>query len=149
MSPGRIEPVRAADLDDILRLEARAFADPWTRAHFEGELANRHSRVDSLRGADGALLGYVVFWTIVDEVQILDIAVDPDRLRQGLGRTLAQHVIDHARRQHCRLITLEVRRSNTAAIGLYESLGFCCVAVRARYYASDQEDAIVMNLELL
>jgi ribosomal-protein-alanine N-acetyltransferase len=139
-------PMTANDLGDVLALEQRAFDDPWNAADFGNELSNPRSKVELLRSSTGVLLGHVVFWTVIDQVEILDIAVDPACRRHGLGRRIMRHVIDLARSQACKLISLEVRRSNTAAVGLYQSLGFKAIAVRPRYYAHDNEDAIVMQL---
>ena len=135
-------------LAEVLALEARAFDDPWTEAHFVGELNNRVSHVDLLRDVDGVLCGYIVYWIVVDQVEILDVATDPDRRRRGLGRRLVEHVRTEATRQDCVSISLEVRRSNQAALALYEAAGFARIAVRVGYYALGNEDAIVMSLPL-
>lgn len=137
-----------ADLPEVLALEQRAFDDPWTQAHFEGELKNPHSTIDLLRAPDGALLGYVAYWIIVDEAQLLDVAVHPDHRRRGLGRQLVTRLVEQAQRADCALVVLEVRRSNTPAVQLYESLGFRAVSIRKGYYRSNGEDAIVMHCNL-
>lgn len=135
-----------ADLAEVLDLEGKAFDDPWTQAHFEGELNNPHATIDLLRAPDGSLLGYVAYWIIVDEAQLLDVAVHPDFRRRGLGRRLVTRLVAQSAKADCQLIVLEVRRSNTAAVKLYESLGFEAVSIRKRYYAKSGEDAIVMHL---
>jgi ribosomal-protein-alanine N-acetyltransferase len=135
----------SADIEDVLALEERAFDDPWNARDFASELKNPRSFVQLLRDGKGELLGHVVFWIVLDQVEILDIAVAPEYRRRGLGGLLMEHVVSLSRQKNCRLISLEVRRSNEAALGLYESLGFKPIALRPRYYAHDNEDAIVMQ----
>jgi ribosomal-protein-alanine N-acetyltransferase len=136
------------DLPEVLAIEEQAFADPWTQAHFEGELKNRHGHIDLLRAEQGELLGYIVYWTVVDEAQILDVAVATTHTRQGYGRALVEHALDTARRLGCRSALLEVGRSNRAAITLYEALGFQPTTVRKGYYAHNGEDALLMRRAL-
>ena len=76
------------------------------------------------------------------------MATAPEARRQGVGRSLLALAAEHGRRRACRLVTLEVRRSNQAALALYGALGYRQVGVRPRYYAEENEDAIVMTLEL-
>jgi ribosomal-protein-alanine N-acetyltransferase len=90
----------------------------------------------------------VVFWTVADEIQVLHVAVDPNLRRQGLATQLMDHVFHCANEAESRLITLECRQSNGAAIGLYSAAGFERVAVRSSYYAHGKEDAIIMQLNL-
>ena len=87
------------------------------------------------------------------EAQILNLSVVPDARREGLGRALLRWFVEDARRFHADQIFLEVRASNVAAIGLYESEGFAPVARRADYYPGGtadaaREDAIVMRRAL-
>jgi ribosomal-protein-alanine N-acetyltransferase len=83
-----------------------------------------------------------------DEVHLLNLAVHPTRRRRGYGRRLMDHLLGFARAHRCHYLTLEVRRSNAAAIALYEEYGFRSVGVRPRYYQDSREDALVMALEL-
>lgn len=131
------------DLDAIVALESRAFPDPWTRQQFIEELTNPRSTIQLIQ-LDGLVRGYLCYWSVVDEVQILNVAVDPVVRRRGLARQLLGRVLSDT--PTARLLMLEVRRSNVAAIGLYESAGFRPVTVRRAYYP-DGEDAIIMHLE--
>ncbi|HIA04130.1 MAG TPA: ribosomal-protein-alanine N-acetyltransferase, partial [Myxococcales bacterium] len=135
----------AEDIDAVVLLEQGAFADPWNTRDFVSELKNPRSNVQLLRNSRGTLLGHVVFWVVLDQVEVLDIAVAIEHRRQGYGRLLMEHVVAMSQKQGCNLISLEVRRSNEAAMALYEGMGFLPVAVRPKYYAHDNEDAIVMQ----
>src|SRR5204862_1925180 len=93
-------------------------------------------------------VAYINYWLVRAEVHLLNLAVHPDARRRGHGRALVAHLLRVAADQGCRYLTLEVRRSNLAAIELYRSVGFDPVGVRPRYYVDDEEDAVVMVLEL-
>ena len=86
-------------------------------------------------------LGFVYFWTVVDEIQIMDIGVLPQFRRQGVGSKLMQRLMGLAAEKNQR-ITLEVRSGNKSAIHLYEKLGFANVGLRRAYY-DDGEDAVL------
>ena len=90
------------------------------------------------------MAGYICRWLISDEVHILNLAVHPNYRGCRLGRTLVELVVDEADRHHARLITLEVRCENTAAIALYRSLGFTERGVRRNYYGHGH-DALIMS----
>lgn len=111
------------------------------------ELARTWARLRVARGPGGAVLGYVLFWHVADEVHLLNVAVDPARRRQGIGRALVEDVLAYARAHDASKVLLEVRASNDAALRLYERLGFQRFNVRRRYYA-DGEDGVEMVLAL-
>jgi ribosomal-protein-alanine N-acetyltransferase len=108
------------------------------------ELSRTWARLRAARDEAGRLLGYMLFWHVVDEVHLLNVAVAIEARRQGIGRALMDDLLAYARENGIVRILLEVRTSNRAAIALYEQLGFEQFNVRARYYA-DGEDAIEMS----
>lgn len=139
-----IEAATAADLDAIDDIERASFPAPWPKETFAGELAREWARVDVARDAAGRIVAFCNYWLVTTELHILAIATRPELRGQGIAGRLLQHVLDTARNTGCALATLEVRRSNKAAIALYEHAGFKTVHVRARYYQDDGEDALVM-----
>ncbi len=146
--PIEIVPLSRENLSEVVRIEARSFSQPWSREIFVRELKNKWSTgfVAYLPGADGRrwAAGYVVAWLVVGEVHILNLAVDPAARRRGVGRALMVHVLETFAEKGATKATLEVRRSNTAAQALYESLGFVRAGVRKGYYSDNGEDAFVM-----
>ena len=138
-----IAPATEADLDAIDAIEQHSFKSPWSRDTFKGELLREWARLDVVR-IDGRLVGFCNYWLVTTELHILAIATHPDLRGRGIARQLLDHVLEVARTAGCSLATLEVRRSNTPAIALYERAGFKTVHVRARYYQDDDEDALVM-----
>ncbi|HEY4188235.1 MAG TPA: ribosomal protein S18-alanine N-acetyltransferase [Polyangia bacterium] len=138
-----------ADLDAIVEIERLSFPSPWAREAIVEELGRAWARVDLVRdAAGGEIVAFANYWLVADELHVLNIATHPRQRRQGHGTRLLAHMIDVARALPCRLMTLEVRRSNAAAQRLYRRFAFRAVGVRPAYYAENQEDAIVMLLEL-
>lgn len=144
-----IGTMTAEDLDEILAMESRSFQDPWPDEVFHAELRHCWSHCHVLRRTESdALLGYIVFWSVADEVHLLNVAVDPNERHHHYGRLLVDFMLGFASAHSARFVTLEVRRSNTAAIALYESSGFKQVGVRPKYYANNGEDALLLLYDL-
>lgn len=141
-----------ADLEQVLEIERHAFHSPWSSQIFLEELEREWAHLEVLRERqpDGTslIVAYLNHWLVRDEVHLLNIATHPDHRRRGHARALMTHLVDFAVRHRCRYVTLEVRRSNQGAIDLYRQFQFQPVGIRPKYYAEDQEDAVVMLLEL-
>lgn len=141
-------PMRPEDLERVVEIQRSAFAHPWSRDLIARELAHDWSSVllavePAARGE--AVVGVVVFWLVHDEVHVLNVAVAPEARRRGVARALMREAERRGVQRGARLATLEVRRSNQAALELYHSLGYRRAGVRPRYYAEEGEDAIVME----
>jgi ribosomal-protein-alanine N-acetyltransferase len=134
-----------ADLDEIVAIEEASFTNPWTRDMYLRELQNPDvSFLWVLRSPDTGIVAFCSFWLVLDEVHINNLAVRGDFRGQGVGKTLLERVLVEAASRGARRATLEVRRSNEAARRLYERLGFEVAATRPNYYASPQEDALIL-----
>jgi ribosomal-protein-alanine N-acetyltransferase len=144
-TPLTIERLTEPSADDraaILALESASFSNPWTPETFDTMLASHVSRLFVAR--DGArIVAFCACWIFDDELHINTIAVDETRRRQGIARALLREVLE---RTGARRATLEVRRSNIAALRLYEALGFAVTAVRPRYYEKPEEDGLILWL---
>jgi ribosomal-protein-alanine N-acetyltransferase len=81
---------------------------------------------------------------VFDELHINSLAVADAWRRRGLARALLRHVLADAAKAGARSATLEVRRSNEAARGLYEGLGFRVEGERPGYYQEPREDALIL-----
>ncbi len=140
--------MRPEDLDEVLAIERVSFSIPWSRGAFLYEMQqNRVARCWVMRD-DGRVIGYLCLWEIADELHITNVAVQPARRRQGIGRTLLSGVLDDARARGVRQVVLEVRPTNTEARTLYETLGFRVIGRRRGYYYDTGEDALVMEADL-
>lgn len=132
------------DIDQILTIEHKSFATPWSRDAFDNELTLNQYAVYVVIEADGQVVGYCGMWLIVDEAHITNIAVLPEYRGQKLGERLLQRVMDLAREKGAKSMTLEVRVSNMVAQNLYRKLGFTNGGIRKNYYTDNQEDGLVM-----
>lgn len=144
-----IRDATLADLDEIARLEAALFGDDaWSREMVREELAGEHRRYLVLADADGALHGYAGVLVLGSDGDIQTIAVAPELRGAGYGRALMDELLDEAGRRGAAQVFLEVRADNPVARGLYRSLGFAEIGVRANYYQPSGVDAIVMLLQM-
>jgi ribosomal-protein-alanine N-acetyltransferase len=145
MSPS-LRQAGPRDLDALVALEARSFSRPWARSAMEEELLHPHAEVWVLED-EGGLVGYLALRFGVDEASVLNVAVDPDRRRQGHGRRLLAQAEERARDEDVPQLFLEVRAGNSAAIELYFACGYVQVGIRRAYYG-DGEDALVLHREI-
>ncbi len=143
-----IEPLETKHIAAVLGIEEALFPAPWTEGMFRQEVEEKWLSRSFVGTIGGEVVAYVVAWVMRDEVHILNLGVDPAHQRRGYARKLLVHMIEVAKTARCRLITLEVRVSNTPARILYHSMGFAPVGIRRRYYHDNNEDAIVMTLRL-
>jgi len=141
-----IRAMTAADLDEVLAIEQASFRTPWKREHFESELSGKHS-FPFVAVCEGMVVGYVCLMSLFEEAQILDIAVAPEQRGRGIARLLMELACAVAREKKAEVLTLEVRASSAAAIGLYRHAGFRQVGIRANYYDAS-EDALLMEKNL-
>jgi ribosomal-protein-alanine N-acetyltransferase len=145
-----IEPVALdRDLDAIAEIARASFPNPWSRDMFAQELTRQPlSRSCVLRTDAHPVAAFCTCWLVIDELQINTIAVRPELRRRGLARMLLEHVLRDAAARGATRVLLEVRRSNVAAIKLYEDMGFSTESVRAGYYPNPPEDALVLTRAL-
>jgi ribosomal-protein-alanine N-acetyltransferase len=138
-----------ADLDAVEEIERLSFPAPWTRQAFIEELDRPWARLDVLlRATTRRAVAFSNYWIVADELHILNVAVHPTERRRGHADRLLGHILEEARRTQVRVLSLEVRVSNQAAVALYRRLGFREVGVRPKYYANNGEDALLMDLVL-
>jgi len=148
MSPGlTIRKAGLTDVRAILAIEKESFPTPWSRWTFIAELTQPISYflvIGPSPPSPWQLWGYIIFWVVADEMHLLNLAVHPNQRRRGIARVLLEEALRQSRAQGATVAWLEVRPSNTAARGLYESFGFKEVGRRPRYYEDTQEDAILL-----
>ncbi len=131
------------DLAEVLELERKAFASPWTRDMYLRELEKPEGCYVTARyGSE--LVGYGGTLLILDEAHVMTLAVKEDRRRRGIGARLLLELVRRSEEKGARFLTLEVRRSNLAAIELYERFGFQIMGERKHYYLDNLENAFIM-----
>lgn len=138
-----ISNMNREDLDEIIEIEKASFSIPWPRDAYEAELENKNSIYKVIR-MDNKVVAYGGMWVIVDEAHITNIAVHPDYRGRGLGDKLLEEIIHLSKEHKVVGITLEVRPSNRAALGLYKKKGFIPSGIRKGYYTDTGEEAIIM-----
>lgn len=132
-----------SDLPAVISIERRSFRAPWSLAMFVLELSKPSGIC--LAAAEGEELhGYLVCSRYDRVWHLMNVAVTPERRRQGIASGLIARLLEETRRELP--LTLEVRVSNREAIAMYERLGFRSAGVRPRYYQDNGEDALIMWL---
>ena len=127
----------------VAELEKQNFSEPWPDIAVRGELTNKLS-LWLVAQEDGAVVGYVGSQTVLQEADMMNIAVADTHRRRGIARMLVEELI---RQLDAYQLTLEVRASNAPAIALYEALGFHQVGLRRNYYRNPKEDALILRKE--
>ena len=139
--------VRREHLGGIAALESLCFAEPWSEKSLELLVGNTAFGLTCL-DAEGVPVAYVGMMTVLDEGQITNVATHPEHRRKGLADKLLAALLCEARRLGLQTLSLEVRKSNAAAIALYEKHGFRVVGKRNHFYQNPREDALVMLCSL-
>jgi ribosomal-protein-alanine N-acetyltransferase len=144
-----------ADVRALAALEAACFTHPWTPAQIREEIARVPPDMvlvlegpGSPGGTPAGIRAYCSFRLVVDEMHVMNLAVDPAHRRQGLARRLLALAMARAARAGARRALLELRAGNREALALYQSLGFGSLGVRRAYYREPTEDALVLAREL-
>ena len=145
----RVERMTLDDVPAVHRIESASFPVPWPDYAFRQELqTNRLAHYVVVRAGEEAV-GYGGLWLMVDEAHITTIAVLPQWRRHGIGGRLLLELMGISRELGARVMTLEVRLSNSAARSLYQKFGFHPVGIRPRYYSDNGEDALILTTEPL
>ena len=127
----------------VAELERQNFSEPWPEIAVRSELTNKLA-LWLVAVEDGVVAGYVGSQTVLQEADMMNIAVADTHRRRGIARLLVEELI---RQLDAYQLTLEVRASNVPAIALYEKLGFTQVGLRKNYYHKPKEDALILRKE--
>ncbi len=139
-----IQPMTESDAKEIAEIESACFSQPWSEAGIRDELTNEGARFFTAKICD-RVEGYIGMHIVLDECYIANVAVHPDMRRHGIGEKLLSCAEDVAEKEGCAFISLEVRVSNAAAIGLYEKRGFQKMGERKNFYSAPVENALIMT----
>lgn len=145
----QIQPLQPHQLDAIIALDQICFGGLWTKGGYEREMASPRSLLLGLvkptpPPIEEELIGMACFWAIVEEAHITLLGIDPNYRGQGLGEFLLSQLLADAHTWSLERATLEVRASNTAAIKLYQKMGFEIAGRRKDYYPLPPEDALIL-----
>ena len=124
----------------LVKIEEDAFSTPFKAKDFEKIIESSISNV-LVATQNGVPIGHISYTVILDECQIINVAVSRNMRGQGIGSLIMEHFIMKMRQNGISKVFLEVRASNSIAIGLYEKLGFSMFGERKSYYKNPTEDA--------
>lgn len=155
--PGLAFMIRRMELRDIARvmeIDRQSFSLTWTENSYIYELTrNGNSRIWLAEIADPEpflkIIGVLGVWVIVDEAHISTVAVDPAYRQLKVASQLLEFALKMAGEEGAAVARLEVRVGNIPAIRMYENFGFEVVNRRPRYYSDNNEDALLMDLDMV
>lgn len=138
-----IRDMADTDVDEVYEIEKEIFSEPWTKSSFLDSISDPSNHY-LVAIVDGRVVGYCGYWGVAGEGYIYNVAVRTSHMRRGIGLMMLEELITQAVRRGITSMTLEVRKSNVAAISLYKKLGFTEAGVRKDSYTKPIEDAIIM-----
>ena len=141
-----IVPMNESHVAQVAELEKICFSDPWSEKSVASELYNSLS-CWLVAEENGVVTGYVGSQTVIDESDMMNVAVHPDHRRKGIAEALVVELVEALKKRESHCLTLEVRASNEPAKALYEKLGFAQVGLRKNYYRNPKEDALILRKE--
>jgi ribosomal-protein-alanine N-acetyltransferase len=144
----RIMPCRSTDLPGIEALLHRCpNAATWTAASLK-EVIDQNAKYFLMAVRDCEMVGFISGRRVLEEGEILNLAVQPRTRRSGVAKALLEALLEEFRREEVLQVFLEVRESNEAAIAFYQKFGFEQTGKRRGYYREPEEAALVLNLNL-
>ena len=132
------------DLDQVMEIENDLISPPWTREGFFTFLLKDENMFFVVE-EKGRILGYCSMQTVLDEGDILNVAVTRDRQKEGIGYFLVDSMLMLAAARGIHIVHLEGRESNGSARRLYQRLGFKEDGFRKNYYTEPVENAVLMT----
>ncbi|WP_019220673.1 ribosomal protein S18-alanine N-acetyltransferase [Bartonella senegalensis] len=147
-----IAPLQANDSAHLHQIHQHCFVPAWEKQTFDHFLTDQSifGYKTSLIGKPDEILGFCLCRLILDEAEIITIAVHPDFRRQGIGTLLIDSTLRHLHNERALKLFLEVEETNLSALNLYQGFEFQKIAKRFAYYPSknSRTDAIVMQKTL-
>ena len=134
-------------ISEVAEIERLCFSSPWSENSLRMLTDGRG--VAYVAVCDGRVAAYGGMIAVLDEGQVTNIATHPELRRRGAARAVTEALISYGRKGGLEGIYLEVRKSNSAAISLYEGCGFVAVGERKKFYSDPCEDAILMKKTLV
>jgi ribosomal-protein-alanine N-acetyltransferase len=144
-----LRPATSDDIPLIHEIEKRTHLAPWGEDNFRHELSKPYSHflVMTDDETDSKIAGYIIYWVLFDDCQILNVVVDLPYRGLGMAKKMLRQAAQVAIKKEIKKLSLEVRKSNDAATQLYQGLHFVITQIRRNFY-SNGEDAYQMVLHL-
>jgi ribosomal-protein-alanine N-acetyltransferase len=132
------------DLSGIAGIEAAVYSNPWHPDTFRSLLQQDRAKILVAEDEAGGVAGYAVYWWVLEQAELANLAVRADQQGRGLGGAILDQALVMAGKQGIESVFLEVRVSNEAARRLYAGRGFRQISVREGYYQNPKEDALIL-----
>ncbi len=133
-----------SDLEAIARIETESYSNPWHPDSFGSLLRRDRARLLVAEVPAGGVVGFAVFWWVMDQAELANLAVENGYRGRGIGGALLDRVLAEAAAVGAGTIFLEVRVSNDDARRLYTGRGFTRISIRRGYYQNPKEDAWIL-----
>lgn len=138
-----IRKMESKDVPQAHEIEKKCFTDAWSPNLLYKELENDLAYYVVVMDGE-TMAAYLGVWFIMDDTQIMSVAVEPSYQGQGIGNLMMEHLHEVSEQKDIFTMSLEVRVSNYKAINLYEKFGFEIITTRKQYYQDNKEDAYIM-----
>lgn len=138
-----IKPMTIDDISQVAEIEKHIFSIPWSQNAFKESLESDNTIYIVGKEKD-MVVGYAGIYLSFEEGNITNVAVNPLSRRKGIGEQLVRNILNMASKKGIRDVFLEVRETNSAAIALYEKVGFKEEGIRKSFYEKPKEDALIM-----
>ena len=142
-----IRRIHENDIEKIAALEMEIFPDPWSAKSIKDTHENNSACILGAYQED-VLIGYVIFYYVLNEGEIARIAVSPSHRRQGVADQIFVSLLDFCTENNIERILLDVRISNESAIALYRKCGFSEDGIRKNFYDNPKEHALLMSVDV-
>ncbi len=142
MAQIELVPLTEEHLGALSVLETLCFSEPWSEEALR--ILTKENAFGVVALSDGQVVAYGGMTYVLDEGSVTNIAVHPDRRRQGYGRAVLRRMLLEAEQRALSFVFLEARESNLAARALYKAVGFEECGVRKNFYRKPTESAVQM-----
>ncbi len=138
-----IEPMTVDDISQVAEIERQIFSIPWSEKAFKDSMESDNT-IYIVAKEDNNVAGYAGMYLSFEEGNITNVAVNPSGRRKGIGEKIVRDILNRAYEKGVRDVFLEVRETNSAAIALYEKIGFKEEGIRKNFYEKPKENALIM-----
>ena len=143
-----IREMTKEDIPGVLQIEQTLQGRQWSSRGYEESLQQDYTFFYVAEAPDHRIAGYCCLQRMYEEAEIVNVAVHPQLREKRIGAQMLREVIEKEREAGTERIVLEVRKSNRAAIRMYEKAGFAQIGLRKGFYEFPTEDAVIMQLNI-
>lgn len=143
-----VRKLEVSDIVKLAKLENQVFSDAWSEDILNALIKNSFDYAYIVQNSKFEIIAYINYRVIIDEAELMRIAVLPKYRGQKIGDDLVKYMFKNIEQKNINIVRLEVRSSNISALKLYKSNGFIESGIRKDYYNNPNEDAIIMEKKI-